>query len=104
MSLIYFLFCLLQPENVFLNSEYCAKIGDFGLATLIDGIGADEPAGASNHFQRNLTRHCGTYLYMAPELASGIYITLKLTCTALASSLSKCVINLSRLKERELKR
>ena len=57
---------------MFLNSEYCAKIGDFGLATLIDGIGG-EPAGA-NHFQRNLTKHCGTYLYMAPELASGIYI------------------------------
>ncbi len=52
---------------MFLNSDDCVKIGDFGLAT--DALRPQPNNGAQNVISKSLTKQCGTHFYMAPELA-----------------------------------
>ncbi|KAK4484859.1 hypothetical protein RD792_007459 [Penstemon davidsonii] len=58
--------CDIKPENILLDSEYCPKVADFGLAKL---VGRD--------FSRVLTTMRGTRGYLAPEWISGVAITAK---------------------------
>lgn len=58
---------MLKPENVFLNSNDCAKIGDFGLAT--DALRPQPHNGAEAILSKSLRNQCGTHFYMVPELA-----------------------------------
>ncbi|WCJ22763.1 G-type lectin S-receptor-like serine/threonine-protein kinase SD2-2 [Euphorbia peplus] len=58
--------CDIKPENILLDSEYTAKVSDFGLAKL---VGRD--------FSRVLATMRGTWGYVAPEWISGIAITTK---------------------------
>ncbi|KAH9289971.1 hypothetical protein KI387_034088, partial [Taxus chinensis] len=58
--------CDIKPENILLDSEFCPKIADFGLAKL---VGRD--------FSRVLTTTRGTRGYLAPEWISGLPITTK---------------------------
>jgi len=54
---------------VFLNSDDCVKIGDFGLAT--GALRPNPNNTASDIVSNSLTKQCGTHYYMAPELANG---------------------------------
>ncbi|XP_031275746.1 protein DETOXIFICATION 34-like [Pistacia vera] len=58
--------CDIKPENILLDSDYTAKVSDFGLAKL---IGRD--------FSRVLATMRGTWGYVAPEWISGLAITAK---------------------------
>ncbi|KMT20444.1 hypothetical protein BVRB_1g004380 [Beta vulgaris subsp. vulgaris] len=58
--------CDIKPENILLDSDYTAKVSDFGLAKL---IGRD--------FSRVLATMRGTWGYVAPEWISGVAITNK---------------------------
>ncbi|KAG6386984.1 hypothetical protein SASPL_152166 [Salvia splendens] len=58
--------CDIKPENILLDTDFCPKVGDFGLAKL---IGRD--------FSRVLTTMRGTRGYLAPEWLSGVAITTK---------------------------
>ncbi|XP_021850210.2 G-type lectin S-receptor-like serine/threonine-protein kinase SD2-2 [Spinacia oleracea] len=58
--------CDIKPENILLDSDYIAKVSDFGLAKL---IGRD--------FSRVLATMRGTWGYVAPEWISGVAITNK---------------------------
>ncbi|KAF7805853.1 G-type lectin S-receptor-like serine/threonine-protein kinase [Senna tora] len=58
--------CDIKPENILLDSEFCPKVADFGLAKL---VGRD--------FSRVLTTMRGTRGYLAPEWISGVAITAK---------------------------
>ncbi|XP_056177583.1 G-type lectin S-receptor-like serine/threonine-protein kinase At2g19130 [Syzygium oleosum] len=58
--------CDIKLENILLDSEYCPKVADFGLAKL---VGRD--------FSRVLTTMRGTRGYLAPEWISGVAITAK---------------------------
>ncbi|CAL5196054.1 unnamed protein product [Lathyrus oleraceus] len=58
--------CDIKPENILLDSDFTAKVSDFGLAKL---IGRD--------FSRVLATMRGTWGYVAPEWISGVEITTK---------------------------
>ncbi|CAA2954137.1 G-type lectin S-receptor-like serine/threonine-protein kinase At2g19130 [Olea europaea var. sylvestris] len=58
--------CDIKPENILLDTEFCPKVADFGLAKL---VGRD--------FSRVLTTLRGTRGYLAPEWISGVAITAK---------------------------
>ncbi|CAN8271128.1 unnamed protein product [Cochlearia groenlandica] len=58
--------CDIKPENILLDSKFCPKVADFGLAKL---VGRD--------FSRVLTTMRGTRGYLAPEWISGVAITPK---------------------------
>ncbi|XP_074313248.1 G-type lectin S-receptor-like serine/threonine-protein kinase At2g19130 isoform X3 [Silene latifolia] len=58
--------CDIKPENILLDSEFCAKVADFGLAKLV-----------GREFSRVLTTIRGTRGYLAPEWISGLAITAK---------------------------
>ncbi|OMO78796.1 hypothetical protein CCACVL1_14102 [Corchorus capsularis] len=58
--------CDIKPENILLDSDYMAKVSDFGLAKL---VGRD--------FSRVLATMRGTWGYVAPEWISGLAITPK---------------------------
>ncbi|XP_047335934.1 G-type lectin S-receptor-like serine/threonine-protein kinase At2g19130 [Impatiens glandulifera] len=58
--------CDIKPENILLDSGFCPKVADFGLAKL---MGRD--------FSRVLTSMRGTIGYLAPEWISGVAITAK---------------------------
>ncbi|CAH8287525.1 unnamed protein product [Eruca vesicaria subsp. sativa] len=58
--------CDIKPENILLDSDYNAKVSDFGLAKL---VGRD--------FSRVLATMRGTWGYVAPEWISGLPITNK---------------------------
>ncbi|XP_047326674.1 G-type lectin S-receptor-like serine/threonine-protein kinase At2g19130 [Impatiens glandulifera] len=58
--------CDIKPENILLDSGFCPKVADFGLAKL---MGRD--------FSRVLTTIRGTIGYLAPEWISGVAITPK---------------------------
>ena len=58
--------CDIKPENILLDSDFTAKVSDFGLAKL---IGRD--------FSRVLATMRGTLGYVAPEWISGVEITTK---------------------------
>ncbi|KAK6918350.1 S-locus glycoprotein domain [Dillenia turbinata] len=58
--------CDIKPENILLDSDFTAKVSDFGLAKL---IGRD--------FSRVLATMRGTWGYVAPEWISGVAITAK---------------------------
>ncbi|KAI5338879.1 hypothetical protein L3X38_018151 [Prunus dulcis] len=58
--------CDIKPDNILLDAEYNPKLGDFGLAKLIDG-----------NCSRVLTTMEGTLGYLAPEWFSGEAITPK---------------------------
>ncbi|XP_010942011.1 G-type lectin S-receptor-like serine/threonine-protein kinase At2g19130 [Elaeis guineensis] len=59
--------CDVKPDNVLLDSDFCAKVADFGMAKL---IGRD--------FSTVLTTMRGTIGYLAPEWISGRPITSKI--------------------------
>ncbi|XP_068642647.1 G-type lectin S-receptor-like serine/threonine-protein kinase At2g19130 [Aristolochia californica] len=58
--------CDIKPENILLDSDFCAKVADFGLAKLM-----------GREFSRVLTTMRGTRGYLAPEWISGQPITPK---------------------------
>ncbi|KAH9289957.1 hypothetical protein KI387_034074, partial [Taxus chinensis] len=58
--------CDIKRENILLDSNFCPKLADFGLAKL---VGRD--------FSRVLTTTRGTRGYLAPEWISGLPITTK---------------------------
>lgn len=58
--------CDIKPENILLDSDYTAKVSDFGLAKL---LGRD--------YSRVLATMRGTWGYVAPEWISGVEITTK---------------------------
>ncbi|KAH7842833.1 hypothetical protein Vadar_009634 [Vaccinium darrowii] len=58
--------CDIKPENILLDTEFCPKVADFGLAKLI-----------GREFSRALTTMRGTRGYLAPEWISGVAITAK---------------------------
>ncbi|KAH7675768.1 Non-specific serine/threonine protein kinase protein [Dioscorea alata] len=58
--------CDVKPENILLDSDFCPKVSDFGMAKLIH-----------RDFSRVLTSTKGTFGYLAPEWISGQPITPK---------------------------
>ncbi|KAI4328815.1 hypothetical protein L6164_021141 [Bauhinia variegata] len=58
--------CDIKPENILLDTDFTAKVSDFGLAKL---MGRD--------FSRVLATMRGTWGYVAPEWISGVAITTK---------------------------
>ncbi|KAJ3676297.1 hypothetical protein LUZ60_003709 [Juncus effusus] len=58
--------CDIKPDNILLDSNFCAKVADFGMAKL---IGRD--------FSHVLTTMRGTIGYLAPEWLSGQPVTTK---------------------------
>nr|QCF41183.1 G-type lectin S-receptor-like serine/threonine-protein kinase [Lens culinaris] len=58
--------CDVKPENILLDTDFCPKVADFGLAKL---VGRD--------FSRVLTTMRGTRGYLAPEWISGVAVTAK---------------------------
>ncbi|KAJ8900494.1 hypothetical protein K2173_025271 [Erythroxylum novogranatense] len=58
--------CDIKPENILLDTDYVAKVSDFGLAKLI-----------CRDFSRALVTMRGTWGYVAPEWISGVAITSK---------------------------
>ncbi|KAK4266858.1 hypothetical protein QN277_023723 [Acacia crassicarpa] len=60
------LHCDIKPENILLDTDFTAKVSDFGLAKL---MGRD--------FSRVLATMRGTWGYVAPEWISGVAITTK---------------------------
>ncbi|KAJ3670318.1 hypothetical protein LUZ60_010642 [Juncus effusus] len=58
--------CDIKPDNILLDSNYCAKVADFGMAKLI-----------GHDFSRVLTTIRGTIGYLAPEWFTGQSITTK---------------------------
>ncbi|XP_028792422.1 G-type lectin S-receptor-like serine/threonine-protein kinase SD2-2 [Neltuma alba] len=58
--------CDIKPENILLDTNFTAKVSDFGLAKL---MGRD--------FSRVLATMRGTWGYVAPEWISGVAITTK---------------------------
>ncbi|XP_020259464.1 G-type lectin S-receptor-like serine/threonine-protein kinase At2g19130 [Asparagus officinalis] len=58
--------CDIKPENVLLDTEFCPKLSDFGMAKLI-----------GHDFSRVLTTMRGTIGYLAPEWIEGLPITPK---------------------------
>jgi serine/threonine protein kinase len=58
--------CDIKPENILLDSNFCPKVADFGLAKI---MGRD--------YSKVLTSMRGTRGYLAPEWLSGLPITAK---------------------------
>ncbi|XP_039130363.1 LOW QUALITY PROTEIN: G-type lectin S-receptor-like serine/threonine-protein kinase At2g19130 [Dioscorea cayenensis subsp. rotundata] len=58
--------CDVKPENILLDSDFCPKVSDFGMAKLIH-----------RNFSKVLTSMKGTFGYLAPEWISGQPITPK---------------------------
>ncbi|XP_020249614.1 G-type lectin S-receptor-like serine/threonine-protein kinase At2g19130 [Asparagus officinalis] len=58
--------CDIKPENILLDTEFCPKLSDFGMAKLI-----------GHDFSRVLTTMRGTIGYLAPEWIEGLPITPK---------------------------
>ncbi|KAH9304122.1 hypothetical protein KI387_008526 [Taxus chinensis] len=58
--------CDIKPENILIDSEFCPKVADFGLAKLM-----------GREFSHVLTTMRGTRGYLAPEWISGLAITPK---------------------------
>uniref|UniRef100_A0A0D6QT17 Receptor-like serine/threonine-protein kinase n=1 Tax=Araucaria cunninghamii TaxID=56994 RepID=A0A0D6QT17_ARACU len=58
--------CDIKPENILLDSDFCPKVADFGLAKLV-----------GREFSHVLTTMRGTRGYLAPEWISGLPITTK---------------------------
>jgi len=58
--------CDIKPENILLDSNFCPKVADFGLAKLL-----------GREFSHALTTMRGTRGYLAPEWLSGLPITTK---------------------------
>lgn len=58
------------------------KIGDFGLATAHSNSGTQAAVNNIHNESSNsvkLTTECGTSVYRAPEMATGIYFTYLIT-------------------------
>jgi hypothetical protein len=58
--------CDIKPENILLDSNFCPKVADFGLAKLL-----------GREYSKVLTTMRGTRGYLAPEWLSGLPITVK---------------------------
>ncbi|XP_020262513.1 G-type lectin S-receptor-like serine/threonine-protein kinase At2g19130 [Asparagus officinalis] len=58
--------CDIKPENILLESEFCPRLSDFGMAKLL-----------GHDFSRVLTTMRGTIGYLAPEWIEGLPITPK---------------------------
>ncbi len=68
-----------------MNSDDRVKIGDFGLANIAANISqmSQPNSGAAENAvelpNKDLTKGCGTPLYMAPEQKIGIFISVTIT-------------------------
>ncbi|KAG7619117.1 Protein kinase-like domain superfamily [Arabidopsis suecica] len=89
--------CDIKPENILLDSDYNAKVSDFGLAKL---LGRD--------FSRVLATMRGTWGYVAPEWISGLPITTKadvysfgMTLLELIGGRRNVIVNSDTLGEKE---
>ncbi|KAL1213598.1 G-type lectin S-receptor-like serine/threonine-protein kinase SD2-2 [Cardamine amara subsp. amara] len=89
--------CDIKPENILLDSDYNAKVSDFGLAKL---LGRD--------FSRVLATMRGTWGYVAPEWISGLPITTKadvysfgMTLLELIGGRRNVIVNSSTSEEKE---
>ncbi|THG15979.1 hypothetical protein TEA_029938 [Camellia sinensis var. sinensis] len=58
--------CNIKPENILLDTEFCPKVADFGLAKLM-----------GHEFSRVVATMRGTQGYLAPEWISGVAKTAK---------------------------
>jgi len=58
--------CDIKPENILLDSNFCPKVADFGLAKIL-----------GREYSKVLTTIRGTRGYLAPEWLSGLPITVK---------------------------